>query len=303
MDVLLEILHPDFLLRNSVYLGLVVGIACPLVGVFLFLRRMTFLGVALPQVSSCGIACAFAFHAWGMIPHFEQGEQALAMVGSTLFTLGTIALLTSLEQTGRGLSDSRVGVAYVLAGAWSILLLVKNPKGEHGLQERLRGEIVAVSNLDLGITAITFIAVVVLLVFYHKELLLMAYDRELAITLQRRPQRWDALLFLLAGLVISLAVYGVGPLVTFGFLLLPPLIAHRLAPGIQSFALLAPAIGALASLVGFAVAYRYDLPVGATDIAILGTLYGLAAAGSWGWQRWRRRDSRGRQQQIPVSQG
>ena len=54
METLREILAPDFLLRNSVYISLLIGLTCPLVGVFLVLRRLVFMGVALPQVSSCG---------------------------------------------------------------------------------------------------------------------------------------------------------------------------------------------------------------------------------------------------------
>jgi ABC-type Mn2+/Zn2+ transport system permease subunit len=276
VNTLHEIFSPEFQLWNSICLGLVVGFACPLVGVYLLLRRMVFLGVALPQVSSCGIAAAFALHASGLVPHSEQGEQALAMIGSTVFTLGTLGLLSVMEHRGRGSADGRVGLAYVLAGAWSILLLVQNPHGQHGLLERLRGEIITVNSADLAITAGTFLVVVALLVLFHKELLLVAYDRDMAITLGKSPLAWDTLFFLLVGLTVSLAVYGVGPLVTFGFLLIPPMIAHRLASGMVSFAVLAPVIGGVTSLVGFFFAYRYDLPVGATDIAALGVLYAAA---------------------------
>src|SRR6266516_5529960 len=76
IDTIQEIFGP--LWRNSVLVGLLVGFSCPLVGMYLVLRRLIFLGVALPQVSSCGIACAFALHAWKMIPHFEGGESVLA---------------------------------------------------------------------------------------------------------------------------------------------------------------------------------------------------------------------------------
>src|SRR5688572_15348025 len=152
METFKEILDPDFLLRNSVYISLLLGFGCPLVGVYLLLRRMVFMGVALPQVSSCGIAAAFALHTWHIIPHFEN-ENALAFAGASVLTLGAIALLLFLEQRERSSMEGRIGAAYVLAGAWSVLLLVKNPFGEHGLLERLRGEIIAVSDLDLGITA------------------------------------------------------------------------------------------------------------------------------------------------------
>ena len=55
MDILHQILSPHFLLRNSVYTSILIGFTCPLVGVFLVLRRLVFMGVALPQISSTGV--------------------------------------------------------------------------------------------------------------------------------------------------------------------------------------------------------------------------------------------------------
>jgi ABC-type Mn2+/Zn2+ transport system permease subunit len=273
MDTLREILAPEFLLRNSVYMSLLIGLACPLVGVFLVLRRLVFLGLALPQVSSCGIACAFALHTWGIIPHMEDTEHGLAFMGSTVLTLLVLALLSLLERRGGGYVEGRIGTAYALAGAWSILLLVMNPYGEHGLLQRLRGEIIAVSDRDLTITAIAFGLVFLLLFLFRKELLLVSFDREMAVALRKNVAFWDALLFLVIGVTISLAVLSVGPLVTFGFLLIPALMAHLLARNIWQFILWAPAIGAMAALAGFSLAYRWEWPVGATDVALLGVLY------------------------------
>ena len=64
METLRQILSPDFLLRNSVYTSVLVGFACPLVGVFLVLRRLVFMGVALPQISSTGVAIALSLPLW-----------------------------------------------------------------------------------------------------------------------------------------------------------------------------------------------------------------------------------------------
>src|SRR3989442_4645383 len=105
MDTLHEIFSSDFLLRNSIYISLLVGLVCPLVGVYLTLRRLIFMGVALPQISSCGIAFAFSLQAWGVIPHLHAQEHSLAFIGSTLFTLPTILLLSLLmRRGGRALS-------------------------------------------------------------------------------------------------------------------------------------------------------------------------------------------------------
>lgn len=276
MDTLREVLAPDFLLRNSVYISLLVGAACPLVGVYLVLRRLIFMGVALPQISSCGIAAAFALHTWQIIPHLEESsEHSLAFAGSTVFTLAAILVLSVLERRGRGLVEGRLGTAYVLAGAWSILLLVKNPFGEHGLLDRLKGEIIAVSNADLLLTSATFGVVVVALFVFQKEFMLVSFDRDMAVSLRKSVMGWDSFLFLLIGLTISMSVLSVGPLVTFGFLLIPALIAHQFANTMRQFAVLAASIGLVSALAGFCVAYRYDLPVGPTDVALLGLLYGM----------------------------
>src|SRR5829696_8868332 len=79
ISTLVEILDPQFLSRNSVYISLLVGLVAPMVGVYLVMRRVVFLGVALPQVSSCGIAFAFALQGWGLIPHAHDSAQERAI--------------------------------------------------------------------------------------------------------------------------------------------------------------------------------------------------------------------------------
>src|SRR2546422_8665419 len=102
MDTLREIFGPDFLLRNSVYMSLLVGLACPLVGGYLLLRRLIFMGGALPQISSCGIAFAFALHGWGLVPHFEGSEHTLAFSGSRIFTLTALVAFSLFATRGSG---------------------------------------------------------------------------------------------------------------------------------------------------------------------------------------------------------
>ena len=279
METLREILDPDFLLRNSVCTSLLVGLAAPLVGIYLFLRRLVFMGVALPQISSCGIAFAFALQGWGLLPHAHDTaeEHALALLGSTVFTLAAIMVFAAFERRGRSTPEARIGAFYVLAGATSILLLVKNPFGEHGMLDMLKGEIIAVSDGELIFTAIILVFVTAPLIIFRKHFLMVSYDREMALTLKKPVLIWDGFLFALMGLTISTAVLSVGPLVTFGFLLLPPLIAHQFARTMRQFALVSSLIGGITAFIGFALAYRWDLPVGATDVVLLGLL--LAA----GW--------------------
>jgi ABC-type Mn2+/Zn2+ transport system permease subunit len=278
MDTLREILDVHFLLRNSVYISLLVGFACPLVGVYLILRRLVFMGAALPQISSAGIAFAFSLPAYGVLDHmhawhFAGDERLLALIGGFSFTLVALLTLAFLERRGRGSVEGRIGTLYVLSGAWSILLLVKNPMGERGLLDLLRGEIIAVSNLDLGVACAALAIVVLTLGVFNKEFILVSFDREMAITLKKNVLFWDCLMLLLIGLAISVSVSSVGPLVTFGFLLIPPLISHLFARNMKQFFLMASAIGGICAFAGFYAAYRLDFPVGPTDVALLGLLY------------------------------
>lgn len=282
METLREIMDPGFLLRNSVYVSLLVGLACPLVGVYLVLRRLVFMGVALPQVSSAGIAFAFSLPALGVVGHlhaghFEGDERLLAFGGGLSFTLIAILALAWMERKGRGAVEGRVGTLYALAGATSILLLVKNPLGERGLLDLLRGEIIAVSNLDLGLTAISFAVVVALLFLFRKEFQFVSFDPEMARTLRKNVLLWDCLLFVLIGITISIATLSVGPLVTFGFLLIPTQIAYLFARNMRQFSAIASCVGGVVAIGGFALAYRFDYPVGPSDIALLGIVYALCA--------------------------
>ena len=283
MEALKDILSPDFLLRNSVYTSVLIGFACPLVGVFLVLRRLVFMGVALPQISSTGVAVALSLPVWlGMnVSNAEHSAHALAFAGSTAFTLIAILVLAFMERRGRGLPEGRLGTAYVVSAALGILLLSKNRVAEAGWLDLLKGEIITISNFDLGLTAIALAFVLVVLGLFGKELLFVSFDRAMAATLGKNVLFWDALLYLLIGFTVSIAVLSVGPLISFGFLLIPALTAHLFARNMKWFILLASLIGGVSSFLGFWLAYQWDWPVGPTDVVLLGIIYALASAVRW----------------------
>ena len=281
MDALHQILSPGFLLRNSVYTSVLVGFACPLVGVFLVMRRLVFMGVALPQISSTGVAVALSLPLWlgfKLADHGSHSAHELAFVGSITFSLAAILALAFMERRGRGQPEGRLGAAYVVAAALSILLLSKNPYGEIGWLDMMKGEVIAIHDADLALTAATLTLVLATLGLFHKELLLVSFDREMASILGKKVVFWDVLLYLLIGLTVSMAVLSVGPLIAFGFLLIPALTAHLHARTMRQFTVLASLVGGVAAFLGFWIAYQWDLPVGPTDVVLLGVFYATAWA-------------------------
>jgi len=273
VESLHRILAFDFLLRNSVYTSVLIGFACPFVGVYLVLRRLAFMGVALPQISSTGIVVALSLPLWLGLRVSAQSEHVLAFTGSIVFSLAAILLLGLLERRGHGLPEGRLGTAYVVAAAVSILLLSKNPYGELGWLSLLKGEVITISNLDLALTAAVLVLILATLRLFHKELILASYDRVFAMTLGKRVVFWDVVLYLLIGLTVSMAVFSVGPLIAFGFLLIPPLTAHLFARNMRQLMILASLLGGGSAFAGFWLAYQWDLPVGPTDVALLGVIY------------------------------
>ena len=73
-----------------------------------------------------------------------------------------------------------------------------------------------------------------------------------------------------------MAVLSVGPLIAFGFLLIPALTAQLFARNMRQFMILASVLGGATAFIGFWMAYQWDLPIGPTDVLLLGVIYALA---------------------------
>jgi len=280
MDTFLEIINPNFLLRNSLHGGLIIGLVAPLVGVFLLARRMVFIGIALPQVSTAGVAAAFVWHTFFHgHPTRDVNDFLIALIGSSILTFAVILGLALLERRGRGLGEGRIGMLYAIAGAVTILLLASDRVTEIGILSLLKGEIIAIPDVELLILFLGYGAILILLTVFHKELVLVTVDREMAISLGKRVAIWDLVLFGIIGVTISLGVLVVGPLVMFGFLIVPPMIAGRLVVGMRSVSIVAALVGMGIALVGFDLAYRLDWPTGPTDVALAGVVLAVVTTG------------------------
>jgi hypothetical protein len=97
---------------------------------------------------------------------------------------------------------------------------------------------------------------------------LTSFDRDLAFLLKGRQIIWDILLYLLAGVSIAFGVIMAGPLLLFGFLVLPALAARPLVNSMSSFLWLSSVLGLAMAVFGFYSSVRLDLPLGPTDVAL-----------------------------------
>jgi ABC-type Mn2+/Zn2+ transport system permease subunit len=268
MNSVFEILSPSYLLFPALLGTAILGLVCPLIGSYLILRRTVFLGLTLPQIAAAGVSFTFWLQQSGILPELGQAERWVGMVGSLLFTFVGMGFLGYLEQRGKGVAEGRLAAAYALAGSLTILFIVFNPAGQIEVLNLLKGEVIALSKGELKLLAVVFGLVLLGMLIFRREFLLTSFDRDLAFLLKGRQIVWDVLLYLLAGMSIAFGVIMAGPLLLFGFLVLPALAARPLVNRMSSFLVLSSVLGLVMALVGFYSSVRLDLPLGPTDVAL-----------------------------------
>jgi ABC-type Mn2+/Zn2+ transport system permease subunit len=262
----------------------------PRIGSYLFLRRTSFYGLALPQLAATGVACGFAVMPW-WVRHVGIGDLDLAAAledthaamnyhlgWASAFTLGGLGVLL-LWGRRSGSEVAHVAAAFVVASAATVLFAHASPMGEIFVHELLRGEILAVGIHELetlaGILGLSF----VLLLWFQNDFVLVSYDRETAQVLGKRVRLFEiGLAFLVAACVAS-GTMTVGPVVLFGLLVLPPIAARPFARSISHFLWLASGFGVFGTVLGIWSSFHWDLPLGPCVVlaCALGTLPGWFA--------------------------
>jgi ABC-type Mn2+/Zn2+ transport system permease subunit len=267
------------LFRYALLAALVVGAVCPLVGVFLFLRRTSFYGITLPLFATVGVVLGFAVLPW-WIAHVGLGdlsvETALSdshaamnyhFAWAAALTFAGLASLVLLGRVG-GAEVGRVAAAFAIANAATILLGRMSPLGKGFVDDLLQGEILGVGVHEFEMIAVLFGLVLVLLFLFHRDLLIVSFDRDAARVLGKPATAFEALLHGITGLTVATGTMIVGPTLLFGLLVLPPLAARRWANSMPSLFLLSSAFGLLASLCGVVAAFEWDLPLGAAIVGV-----------------------------------
>ncbi len=277
------LLAPDSLFRNAILGGLLVTTLCAVLGVYVALRRIVLLGVALPQVAAAGVALVFWLTGHG----HAAGEDAhgLARLGALAATFAALGYLLPRRNAAAMPVEWRVGALLAVSMAATILLVSLSPRGDLELTSMLRGDLLSIPEADLRVLALAAAATLAIFLLFRRELLLVSFDPEYARTLGFSPRRHDAVLYGLLGVAIGLGVMAAGPLVVFGFLVLPPLAALRLAPGMGAAFALSIGLAACSSIGGFALAYRADLPAGPTSVVVVAAAWAVLGAGAWLAQR------------------
>lgn len=265
------------LFREALYGTLVIAVGCSVLGVYVVLRRIVFVGAALAEISSAGIGLALWLAGLGVLPGLVGHPLAISL----LVTMAGVAFFATPSR-GDIPPDASIGVAYAVAAAAGILFIAAAKSGEaHDIY--LQGNILGITRRDTLLLLAAVLPVLVAHLVFYKEFLFVSFDRETARTLGYHVARWDLALYLTLGVVIACAMQFAGVMLVFNFLVLPAVTGLYIGGSMRTTFTVSVGSALLAAIVGFAASIRLDLPSGPTIIAVSGLLTFLA----WGARRVR----------------
>jgi zinc transport system permease protein len=251
-------------LAASILAGALLGA----LGVFVVLRRTVFVSAALTQLSTLGLVLALLFEEQ---LHVESERASVQLVVAMAFSVVGALLLGALRSR-RLPAEAAVGGVWVVASALVVLGLSQLIHAAHDLGGMVFGNAVAVPALDLAALAAVAAACLLVHLLFAKELAFVSFDPETARALGMRVPLWDALLFLTLGLAIPVAARALGALPVFAFLTLPAAAALLARTGFRAAFLVAAILGVVAAGGGYVLSWLWELPTGATMVALAGLL-------------------------------
>ena len=257
-----ELLEQTFF-QHALAAGTLVAISCSLVGVYVLLKRIVFLGIALAQIASAGVALALLL---GWDPLLTALAASLA--GAVGFS--------QIRWRGRAPIEGVLGISYVLAAALGTVFIAKNPVGEARALTVLFGNILSVPRHELVALALVTAAVTLVHLQFRKEFVFVSFDFETAAAHGVRARLWNLLLYLTLGVAIAFAIRSSGVLVTFALLVVPSMGARLLTASVGGMIAAAVGLAVCSIPLGLAVAFSLDLPTGATISLTVALLVGLA---------------------------
>jgi len=266
LDFFADLINPDLsFLPKALLIAVMSSIVCGVIGCYVVLRGMAFIGDAVAHAVFPGLAVAFLI----------SGNLVL---GGTIAGVITAVLVALFSQNRRLKEDSIIGVFFVAAFALGIVVISQAPGYAGSLQQFLFGSITGIPDEDLYVVGGTGVLILLVAFLLHKELVAITLDREMARSMGVKVFWLDIVLYVLVTLAVVISVQTIGNILVLALLITPAAAARLLTDRMGIMMLLAPVIGGTSALVGLYVSWSWDLPTGGTIVLVLTAAF-LAA---WG---------------------
>jgi ABC-type Mn2+/Zn2+ transport system permease subunit len=243
--------------RNGLVAATLVGGLCGLMGVYIVLRRMSYIGHGLSHSVFGGAVVSYVIH-WNFY------------IGAGLWGFISAVLIDATARRRQIGADAAIGIITTASFAFGVALISRGRSFTRNFEAALFGNILAVTALDLWVIGGVAAAVAALVFFAYKQLLFTTFDPDVA-PVYGVPSRWIDTLFslaLAATIVASMNVVGVTLIAA--AIVVPPVTARLLTDSFGRVLMYSTAIGASTGFVGMFLSYHLNVASG-SSIVLLGT--------------------------------
>ena len=252
MNWLLEPLQYAFMLRGLLA-ALLVGILCAIMGTYVVIRGMAFLGDAMAHAILPGVAIAYLL----------QGNLLLgALFAAVLIALG----IGIFSKGGMVKEDTAIGILFAAALALGVALISSIQTYAVDLSHILFGNILGVSTSDLWLTAGLGFCVLLVVAVNFKQFMVISFDPVLAATLRLPAELLRNLMLLLLAVTVVVSLQTVGVSLAVAMLVTPAAAAYLLTRRLFPMMLVSAFIGASSSLIGLYLSYYLNIVSGSAIV-------------------------------------
>jgi ABC-type Mn2+/Zn2+ transport system permease subunit len=262
MAFLLEPLQYAFMTR-AFAASAIVGVLCAVIGTYVVLRGMAFLGDALAHAILPGVAIAYLL----------QGNLLIGALAAAVVVALAIGLFS---RQGTIKEDTAIGILFAAALSLGVALISTMKTYAVDLSHILFGNVLGVSSADLWLTAGLGLAVLLTVALLYKPFLVISFDPVLAATMRLPADLLRMLMLILLALTVVVSLQTVGVGLAAAMLVTPAATAYLLTRRLLPMMLIAALLGALSSVVGLYVSYYANVVSGAA-IVLTATAFFLVA--------------------------
>ncbi len=262
MEWLTDPLTYSFMQRGMAA-SVIVGVLCAVIGCYVVLRGMAFLGDAMAHAILPGIAIAYLL----------KGD---LLIGALIAAIIVALAIGFLSRQGTIKEDTAIGILFAGALAFGVALISTIKTYAVDLSHILFGNVLGVSENDLLMTAALAVLVLATIVALFKEFLVVSFDPVLAATIRLPAERLRMLLLILLALTVVVSLQTVGVGLVAAMLVTPAATAYLLTRRLAPMMFTSAAIGAFSSIAGLYASFYINVASGAA-VVLIATLIFLIA--------------------------
>lgn len=245
---------------NGVIVATIAGALCGLLGVFVVLRGMSYIGHGLSHAVFGGAAASAVM-------------QLNYFVGAGIWGVASGVIIGRIARRRLIGADAAIGVVTTASFALGLALLNRFGQAKKSIEAVLFGSVLGVRTTDIVAVALVTVLTVVIVVSLYRRLLFATFDPDVAQVSGVKVAWIEALLMVLLSLTILVTMRVIGTLLISALLVIPASVARMTTNSFARMLWISPIVGALSGFLGMNLSYHLDTSASATIILVATAMF------------------------------